>query len=128
MARNTSRLATGSYFLIPKTSGKADSSVSPELAKARKLTAYNIALSDRMMPPVIHRILVREGTILIQASDNVMVAKVEVQVLGEHGEVLERGEAVRLKGDWWEYILCYAGVTIIAAAWDLAGNVTKAEL
>ena len=37
MARNTRRLAKGSYFLMPKTSGRADSSVSPELDRARKM-------------------------------------------------------------------------------------------
>src|SRR5512133_1928128 len=54
-----------------------------ELAKAMNQTAYNIALSDWMYPPVIHRILVRDNKILIQASDNVMVAKVEVMILDE---------------------------------------------
>ena len=98
-----------------------------ELAKATNKSAYSIALSDRMMPPVIHRILLRGNSILVQASDNVMVAKVEVRVLGEQGEVLEQGDAVRLKGDWWEYMPSYAGVKITATAWDLAGNVTKAE-
>jgi hypothetical protein len=99
-----------------------------ELARATHRSAYNIALSDRMQAPVIHRILLRGDSILVQASDNVMVARVEVQVLGEQGEMLERGEGVRLKGDWWEYIPCYAGAKIAAAAWDLAGNVTKAEM
>ncbi len=99
-----------------------------ELAQALNQTPYEVALSDRMSPPVIHRILLRGSNILIQASDNVMVTKVEVQVLGEQGEVLEQGEAVRLKGDWWEYMPSFAGVTITAAAWDLAGNVTKAEM
>ncbi len=103
-------------------------SVYEELARATNKSAYSIALSDRMVPPVIHRILLRGDSIVIQASDNVMVAKVEVQVLGERGEVLERGDAVRLKADWWEYIPSYAGVKITAAAWDLAGNVTKAEM
>ena len=99
-----------------------------ELAKATHKSAYSIALSDRMQAPVIHRMLIRAGSILVQASDNVMVARVEVQVLGKEGEVLERGEGVRLKADWWEYIPSYAGVKITAAAWDLAGNVTKAEM
>lgn len=99
-----------------------------ELAKATHKSVYSIALSDRMQAPVIHRILLRGDSILVQASDNVMVAKVEVHVVGEQGEILERGEGIRLKGDWWEYIPSYAGVKITAAAWDFAGNVTKAEL
>jgi hypothetical protein len=99
-----------------------------ELAKALNLTPYNVALSDRMNPPVIHRILVRDNKILVQASDNVMVARLEVTILDEAGEILEQGEAIRLQGDWWEYVPECAGKTITAAAWDLAGNVAKAEL
>src|ERR1044071_8461651 len=57
------------------------------LARATHKSIYSIALSDRMQAPVIHRILLRGGSILVQASDNVMVAKVEVQVLGEQGEI-----------------------------------------
>jgi hypothetical protein len=99
-----------------------------ELAKAMKLTPYNIALSDRMNPPVIHRILYRNDRIFVEASDNVMVAKVEIMILDEQGEIVEQGEAVRVQGDWWEYLPDRAGKKITAAAWDLAANVTKAEL
>src|SRR5512141_208572 len=96
-----------------------------ELAKARKLTAYNIALSDRMHPPVIHRILYRNDRVFVEASDNVMVAKVEIMILDEMGEIVEQGEAGRVHGDWWEYLPGCTGKTITAAAWDLAANVTK---
>ncbi len=99
-----------------------------ELAKAMKLSPYNIALSDRMNPPVIHRILYRNDRIFVEASDNVMVAKVEIMILDEQGEILEQGEAVRVQGDWWEYLPECTGKNITAAAWDLAGNVTKVEL
>jgi len=122
---------SGRHLRRSSTFGTETNGIHPvyeELARARNVTPYNIALSDRMMPPVIHRIMVRGGSILVQASDNVMVAKVEVQVLGEQGEVLERGDAVRLNGDWWEYLPSYAGMKITAAAWDLAGNVTRAEM
>ena len=54
-----------------------------ELARAKGLTAYNMALSDRMKPPVIHQmqLLRTDGRILVRASDNVMVTKVEVVLL-----------------------------------------------
>ena len=91
-------------------------------------TAYSLALSDWWHAPVIHQVLCTDGHILIQASDNVMVTTVEVTVLDEWGEIMERGEAIRAEGDWWEYVPQLAEKTIIAAAWDLAGNVTKADL
>ena len=97
-----------------------------ELAKAMKLTPYNIALSDRMNPPVIHRVLYRNDRIFVEASDNVMVAKVEIIILDERGEIIEQGEALRVQGDWWEYLPKCTGKNITAAAWDLAANVTKA--
>ena len=96
-----------------------------ELAKMKGLTAYNVALSDRRRPPVIHQIQHTDGRILVQASDNVMVTKVQVMVLDEQGEVVEGGEGIRSEGDWWEYLPNVAGKTITATAWDLAGNVTK---
>jgi hypothetical protein len=102
-----------------------------ELAKRRKrLTAYKVAFGDWMKPPVIHQIqlLRTDGRIRVQASDNVMVTKVEVMLLNEQDQVVEQGEATRVEGDWWEYVPQQAGMTITAAAWDLAGNVTKAAL
>ena len=111
-----------------EASANARHPVYEELAKALKLTPYNIALSDRMHPPVIHRILYRNDRIFVEASDNVMVAKVEIMILDEQGAIVEQGEAGRVHGDWWEYLPESSGKTITAAGWDLAGNVTKAEL
>jgi hypothetical protein len=56
-----------------------------------------------------------------------MITKVEVMVFDPEraGVGLEQGEAIRGEGDWWEYLPQLAGKTITAAAWDLAGNVTK---
>lgn len=98
-----------------------------ELAAAAPMkTAYNFALSDWFKPPVIHRIERREGRILVEASDNVMVKTVRVTVLdGPDGAVLEQGEAVRGEGDWWEFASQREGKTIIAEAWDLPGNLTS---
>jgi len=96
-----------------------------QLAEGTMKTAYNFAVSDWFKPPVIHEILQRDGKIFVEASDNVMVAKVVVTVLDAQGTVLETGEAISGEGNWWEYVPQTTGKTITAEAWDLAGNVTK---
>jgi hypothetical protein len=52
-----------------------------EISKGTMKTAYNFALSDWFNPPVIHEVQRMENKILVQASDNVMVTKVQVTVL-----------------------------------------------
>lgn len=75
-----------------------------ELAADRPMiTAYNLAISDISHPPAVHRILREPGRILVQASDNVKVESVQVEVRDEQGALLERGNAVHLEGDWWEF-------------------------
>jgi hypothetical protein len=98
-----------------------------ELATAAPMkTAYNFALSDWWHAPEIHRIERRKGRIRVEVTDNIMVAKVQVTVLDEEGRVLEKGEAVRRKGDWWEFALRHTeGKTVKAEAWDLPGHVTR---
>lgn len=94
-------------------------------AVAPMKTAYNFALSDWWHAPKIHRIEQRDGRILVEATDNVLVTKVRVTALDEEGKVLEKGEAVRREGDWWEFISNTEGKSIIAEAWDLPGHKTK---
>jgi hypothetical protein len=97
-----------------------------ELAAVRPMnTAYALALGDWLKPPVIHRIERGEGRILVEASDNIRVTRVQVTLLGEGGTVLEKGEALQREGYWWEYAAQAQGKTVIAEAWDLPGNVTK---
>jgi hypothetical protein len=91
-------------------------------------TAYNFALSDWFNAPEIHCIERKKGHIRVQASDNVMVTRVQVTLLDEAGSVLEKGEAVRGKRNWWEYAPQTEGNTIIVEAWDLPGNVTRSTL
>ena len=100
-----------------------------ELAAATVMrTAYNFAISDWFHAPEVHRIEWREGSIWVQATDNVRVAKVVIEVRDEQDRVLEKGEGIRQERDWWEYLPQVAGTSIGVEAWDLAGNVTKSTL
>lgn len=97
-----------------------------ELAARRPMnTAYSLALGDWLKSPVIHRIERGEGCIRVEASDNIMVTRVQVAVLTQDGVVLESGDAVRDESDWWEFASQAAGTTIVAEAWDRPGNVAK---
>ena len=62
------------------------------------MSAYNFALSDWFNPPVIHAIERRDGRIRVEASDNVMVTRVQVTILDEEGKVVEKGKAVKADG------------------------------
>lgn len=91
-------------------------------------TAYNHALSDWFHPPQIGCLAQEDGRILVDASDDVLVTRVKVTILNAEGCVLEKGEAVRREGHWWEFLSPLVGKTVIAEAWDLPGNVTKLVL
>ncbi|MFN8384388.1 MAG: hypothetical protein U0V02_20790 [Anaerolineales bacterium] len=95
-----------------------------KLAAGTVMSAYNIALSDWFNPPVIHKIERKDGRVSVQASDNVMVVKVVVTILNEEGKAVEKREAVKADGDWWEVELAPDG-KVVAEAWDLAGNVGR---
>jgi hypothetical protein len=96
-----------------------------ELAEGTWKSAYNFALSDWFEAPVIHRIERREGRVLVEASDNIRVTRVQVSVLDEQGTALEKGEAIRGEGNWWEFASQSEGKTIVAEARDLAEHVTR---
>ena len=98
-----------------------------QLAAGTFKNAYNVALGDWFNPPVIQRLERKGSAIRIQASDDVLVAGVRVVVVDERGKTLEQGEAIKGKGDWWEYVPREAG-KVIVEAWDLAGNKVQAEL
>ena len=105
-----------------------DEPIYAELAAATVMrTAYNFALSDWWHAPVIHRIQRHEGRILVEATDNVMVARVQVTVLDGEGNVLEKGDAAKGTGDWWEfpYRSEAEGKKIVAQAWDLPRNLAE---
>jgi hypothetical protein len=91
------------------------------------ITAYNMAISDAAHPPVIHRVLRKDGRILVNAWDEIMVAGVRVMVHDEQGKLLEAGDAIQKEKDWWEYVPKSQG-TISASVWDLPGNQVHMEL
>jgi hypothetical protein len=87
-------------------------------------SSYNWALLDWFNPPVIHSIQRMGNLIRVEASDNVMVVKVQVTILDEEGKVLEQGQAVQAEANWWEYVSSKEG-KMMANAWDLVGNEVK---
>jgi len=98
-----------------------------KLAAGTIKNAYNLALGDWFHPPVIHSIKKQDGKIFIQASDDVCVASVRVQIMDEAGTVLEQGEAIPLSGDVWEYQTSTEG-KVVAEVRDLPGNVVRSGM
>jgi len=99
-----------------------------QLAEGTMLNAYNVAVRDWFHPPVIHRVDLRQGeAVRIQTSDDVMVTHVLVTILDEKGKVMEKGEATKGRGNWWEYMPTAEGKVVVEVR-DLAGNKVKAEL
>jgi hypothetical protein len=91
------------------------------------MNAYNVALRDWFHAPEIHRLGRYGAAVRIWATDDTQVTGVQVFVMDENGNVLEQGEAVQGRGDWWEYIPSAAGKIVVEAR-DLPGNRLKAEL
>ncbi len=98
-----------------------------ELAKGTTKTAYNIALADWFNPPIIRHLRRQDGCILIEATDNVLVAKVLVKIMDAEGQIKEEGAAVLVKAPLWEYATIQSGKAIVEA-YDLAGNRTTQEI
>jgi hypothetical protein len=98
-----------------------------ELAAGTVMSAYNFALSDWFNPPVIHAIERRDGVIRVDATDNVMVARVQVTVLDGERNAVEKGDAMKVSGNWWVFAASADG-KVLAEVWDLAGNVVSSEM
>jgi len=97
-----------------------------ELARGTLKTAYNMALSDWFNPPVIRAVQRQNGAIRVDATDNVLVTRVQVTILDEEGRIVEKGEGIRGEGGLWEYETATEG-KVLVEAWDLAGNVTSKD-
>ncbi len=91
------------------------------------VNSYNLAIKDISHPPVIHRVLRKDGRILVNASDETMVSTVRVMVHDEQGKLVESADAVEKEKDWWEYVPKFEG-RISVAVWDLPGNKVRMEL
>lgn len=99
-----------------------------ELARERPMVnAYNIALADARKPPVIHCVERKEGVIRVQASDNVMVAQVHVEIRDAEGKLIEQGKAIRVDTEWWEYTPAKQGAVEVVAH-DLPWNEARRTL
>ena len=118
----------------------------PELKKeyaalAKKgQTAYNVAVSDARLPPNINSLLTQGYTgkpgscILIQATDNVKVKRVQVTILDAAMTLIEQGDATD-NGDNFNWI--YATTVLVeniakckieVRAYDTAGNITMKDV
>jgi len=56
-----------------------------------------------------------------------MMASVDVTILDETGKVVEKGEAIRGKGDGWEYVPAAEG-RVLVEVMDLPANKVQKEL
>lgn len=97
-----------------------------QLATGTTKNAYNLALSDWFHAPAIHQVQWHDDRIRVQATDNVQVTRVLITISDEHGNTLERGEAVLAPENWWEYKPAAQG-SLFVQAFDLPGNVAKAN-
>ena len=95
------------------------------LATGATKTAYNIAVSDWLNPPVIRMVYRYHENIIVDAIDDIQVTRALVTITDEQGRTVEAGEATKSESDWWEFASEAQGKTVIAEAWDLPGNVTK---
>ncbi len=98
-----------------------------QLAEGTMKNAYNVALGDWFHAPIVHRVERRGKTIRIEVTDDVRVSSVQVKILDGKGKVVEKGEGIRKKGDWWEYMPGADGKVVVEAR-DLPGNVGKGKL
>ena len=131
LKRSPAQKAHNSHFQDASAYAKWAAKTKPiyaELAATTPMmTAYNFALSDWFEAPVIHCIEKKEECIRVQATDNVMVARVRVSLLDEDGKIIEAVEGIQSEGNWWEVITATQaqGRTVVAEAWDLPENMTQ---
>ena len=103
-------------------------------------SAYNVAVSDARIPPKINSLLTHGYTghtgscILVQATDNVKVKRVQLSIYDTSMLLIEQGEAAD-NGDNINWIYAatisvehIAGYKIVASAYDISGNVTVKDV
>ena len=93
--------------------------------------AYNMAIKDAYKSPEVQNIRFEDSTVILTAKDEFRVAAVDVKVVDDAGEIVERGKAVLgWNGVDWYYKVArmQAGYRIVVIAVDLPGNETVREL
>ena len=106
----------------------------------RKLSAYQMAVSDYLNAPKVHSIDTQryqgkiDDKILVAATDDFMVVGVKIIIVGSDGLVIEEGEAGPSlhRADHWSYKATVVnpslpGTRIRAVAYDRPGNATSLE-
>lgn len=108
-----------------------------------KKSARIVAVSDYLNPPKVHFIGTSGymgdagNTIVVNATDDFMVTRLEVTIKASDGTILETGLAVKdadiNKVDSWFYVTkennpSLPGTTILAVAYDRPGNTDTMEV
>ncbi|ULQ51487.1 hypothetical protein [Flavihumibacter fluvii] len=103
-------------------------------------SVYHAAISDAKMPPELSNLQVdgytgRPGQqLIITATDNYKVARVQCSIFAPDGQLLESGEAVRQFNDYhWAYTTTHEntslpGTTVKFSAFDIPENETVLTL
>lgn len=103
-------------------------------AAGTSMNPYNVALADWFHAPEILELDLGDWTgqpgkvLRVKALDDVLVTGVDVMIRDAGGALLEQGPATQLDALWWEYttrISATGNLTVVAAAQDMPGNVTK---
>ncbi len=100
-----------SQYAKQETSDPAVKALYAKSIDSQRRSAYNVALSDYMNPPVIHYIRAAGYTgaigslITIKATDDFRVENVSVVIYSAKGKIIEKGEAARNKHKpfMWNY-------------------------
>lgn len=96
---------------------------------------HNLAIADFYHPPEIGHVdvsIAKSGQadrIFIEATDDFMVVKVDVEITGAEGYRNESGEAMPVNEGKWLYVVqgvypSVEGLKITVKAWDKPGNCT----
>lgn len=107
-------------------------------AKKRKRTVYQVAVADFFKAPKINEVNLSDykgqlgDVIMIRATDDFEVVKVEVEIVNPDGSVVETGLAVNQGNNVWKYTATQEnddlnGDRISIRAYDRPGNEGTAE-
>jgi hypothetical protein len=118
--------AAAAYAKVASRQNPIYAELARKKAKKKVRNAYNVAVGDWFNAPEIYRIEWEDGHIRVSASDDVLVTRVTITILGEQGQRLEQADARSDSGMWWEYQAANNGLVRVEA-WDLASNVTRQE-